>query len=389
MSQGQYVFTQLCSFLPKRIFDCLVDKYEGNKWVKSFTCWHHLLIMVFGQLSHRKSMRDLIVTLNAHRSKFYRLGLGKSVTRSNLSKANEMREARIFKEYADRLIDIARRKRDGLKEFFVKNKVFAFDSTTISLCLSVYWWTKLHHGKGGVKAHTLYDVKTDVPAFVIVTDASVHDSQVMGDIPYEADAIYIFDRAYMDTGQLYAIALLKAFFVVREKHKMKFDVIEDKHYNNPATGIMADQIVRLSGAKTKNKYPEAIRRIIYYDSIGNRTFIFYTNNTDLSAEDIAELYKNRWSVELFFKWLKQHLHVKEFYGTSENAVNIQIYSAIITYCLVAIVGCELHLKMSTYELLRIVGVSLFDKTPLRELLKDEPEEDANGNDQQLWLEFED
>ena len=389
MSQGQYVFTQLCSFLPKRIFDCLVDKYEGNKWVKSFTCWHHLLVMVFGQLSNRKSMRDLIVTLDAHRSKFYRLGLGKSITRSNLSKANEVREARIFKEYADRLIDIARRKRDGLKEFFVKNKVFAFDSTTISLCLSVYWWTKLHHSKGGVKAHTLYDVKTDVPAFVIVTDASVHDSQVMGDIPYEADAIYIFDRAYMDTGQLYAIALLKAFFVVREKHKMKFDVIEDKHYNNPATGIMADQIVRFSGSKTKNKYPETIRRAIYYDSIGNRTFVFYTNNTDLSAEDIAELYKNRWSVELFFKWLKQHLHVKEFYGTSENAVNIQIYSAIITYCLVTIVGSELHLKMSTYELLRIVGVSLFDKTPLRELLKDEPAEDANGNDLQLWLEFED
>ena len=388
MSQGQYVFTQLCSFLPKRIFDCLVYKYEGNKWVKSFTCWHHLLVMVFGQLSNRKSMRDLIVTLNAHRSKFYRLGLGKSVTRSNLSKANEMREARIFKEYADRLIDIARRKRDGLKEFFLRNKVFAFDSTTISLCLSVYWWTKLHHSKGGVKAHTLYDVKTDVPAFVIVTDASVHDSQVMGDIPYEADAIYIFDRAYMDTGQLYAIALLKAFFVVREKHKMKFDIIEDKHYNNPATGIMADQIVRFSGSKTKKKYPKAIRRVIYYDSIGNRTFVFYTNNTELSAEDIAELYKNRWSVELFFKWLKQHLHVKEFYGTSENAVNIQIYSAIITYCLVAIVGSELHLKMSTYELLRIIGVSLFDKMPLRELLKDEPAEDDNGNDQQLWLEFE-
>ena len=345
--------------------------------------------MLFGQLSNRKSMRDLIVTLNAHRFKFYRLGLGKSVTRSNLSKANEVREARIFKEYADRLIDIARRKRDGLKEFFVKNKVFAFDSTTISLCLSVYWWTKMHHTKGGVKAHTLYDVKTDVPAFVVVTEASVHDSQVMGDIPYEADAIYIFDRAYMDTAQLYAIALLKAFFVVREKHKMKFDIIEDKHYNNPATGIMADQIVRFSGSKTKNKYPEAIRRVIYYDSIGNRTFVFYTNNTDLSAEDIAELYRNRWSVELFFKWLKQHLHVKEFYGTSENAVNIQIYSAIITYCLVAIVGSELHLKMSTYELLRIIGVSLFDKTPLRNLLKDEPAEDDKGNDQQLWLEFED
>ena len=170
---------------------------------------------------------------------------------------------------------------------------------------------------------------------------------------------------------------------------MKFDIIEDKHYNNPATGIMADQIVRFSGSKTKSKYPEAIRRVIYYDSIGNRTFVFYTNNTDLSAEDIAELYKTRWSVELFFKWLKQHLHVKEFYGTSENAVNIQIYSAIITYCLVAIVGSELRLKMSTSELLRIVGVSLFDKTPLRELLKDESVEDDNGNDHQLWLEFED
>lgn len=389
MSQGQYVFTQLCSFLPKRVFDCLVDKYDGNKWVKSFTCWHHLLVMVFGQLSNRMSMRDLIVTLNAHRSKFYRLGLGKSVTRSNLSKANEVREARIFKEYADRLIGIARRKRDGLKEFFVKNKVFAFDSTTISLCLSVYWWTKLHHSKGGVKAHTLYDVKTDVPAFVIITDASVHDSKVMGEIPYEADAIYIFDRAYMDTAQLYAIALLKAFFVVREKHKMKFKITEDKRYNNPATGIMADQIVRFTAAKTKNKYPETIRRVVYYDGIGNRTFVFYTNNTDISAEDIAELYKNSWSVELFFKWLKQHLHIKEFYGTSENAVNIQIYSAIITYCLVAIVGNELNLKMSTYELLRIIGVSLFDKTPLRELLDDEPTEDANGNDQQLWFEFED
>ncbi|MBR6936201.1 MAG: IS4 family transposase [Prevotella sp.] len=389
MSQGQYVFTQLCSFLPKCVFDCLVDKYDGNKWVKSFTCWHHLLVMVFGQLSNRMSMRDLIVTLNAHRSKFYRLGLGKSVTRSNLSKANEVREARIFKEYADRLIGIARRKRDGLKEFFVKNKVFAFDSTTISLCLSVYWWTKLHHSKGGVKAHTLYDVKTDVPAFVIITDASVHDSKVMGEIPYEADAIYIFDRAYMDTAQLYAIALLKAFFVVREKHKMKFKITEDKRYNNPATGIMADQIVRFTAAKTKNKYPETIRRVVYYDGIGNRTFVFYTNNTDISAEDIAELYKNSWSVELFFKWLKQHLHIKEFYGTSENAVNIQIYSAIITYCLVAIVGNELNLKMSTYELLRIIGVSLFDKTPLRELLDDEPTEDANGNDQQLWFEFED
>jgi IS4 transposase len=187
-------------------------------------------------------------------------------------------------------------------------------------------------------------------------------------VPYEADAIYIFDHAYMDTKQLNAIALLKAFFVVREKRKMKFCIVEDKQYNNPATGIMADQVIKFTGSRTKKKYPKAIRRVVYYDSIGNRTFVFYTNNTDLSAEDIAELYRDRWSVELFFKWLKQHLHVKEFYGTSENAVSIQIYSAIIAYCLVAMVSRELKLEMSTYDVLRIVGVSLFDKTPLRELL---------------------
>lgn len=201
--------------------------------------------------------------------------------------------------------------------------------------------------------------------------------------------IYIFDRAYMDTGQLYTIALLKAFFVVREKQKMRFKIIEDKQYNNPATGIMADLIVKFTGPKTKKKYPELIRRVVYYDSIGNRTFIFYTNNMDLTAEDIAELYKNRWSVELFFKWLKQHLHIKEFYGTSENAVNIQVYTAIIAYCLVAIVGSELKLKMSNYDVLRVVGVSLFDKTPLKELLKDEPIEDPEKLDKQLWLDFED
>ena len=175
----------------------------------------------------------------------------------------------------------------------------------------------------------------------------------------------------------------------REKHKMKFCIVEDKQYNNPATGIMADQVIKFTGSRTKKKYPKAIRRVVYYDSIGNRTFVFYTNNMDLNAEDIAELYKNRWSVELFFKWLKQHLHIKEFYGTSENAVNIQIYSAIIAYCLVAIVASELKLEMSTYDVLRIVGVSLFDKTPLRRLLNNEHEVHVNEKDQQLWLEFED
>ena len=368
MNQGRYIFSQLCDFLPVDHFKWLVKKYEGNKYVKSFSCWNHLLVLIFGQLSNRDGLRDLIVTLAPFKSAFHHLGFGKSVTRSNLGKANEVREVRIFQEFADRMVAIARKKRDGIKDFFISNKVYAFDSSTISLCLSVYWWTKFHHGKGGVKLHELYDVKTDVPAFSIVTDASLHDSKVMNLIPYEKDSFYIFDRAYMVTEMLYLIHKAKAFFVVREKHKMVFKVVKDKSYNNPGTGVMADQIIRFTGNKTKKNYPEELRRVVFYDKEGNRTFVFYTNNIDVMAEEVALLYKFRWRCELFFKWLKQHLRVKEFYGTSENAVKIQIYAAIIAYCLVAIVQSDLKLKMDTYDVLRILNISLLTRMPLVDLL---------------------
>ena len=368
MNQGRYIFSQLCDFLPVDHFKWLVKKYEGNKYVKSFTCWNHLLVLIFGQLANRDGLRDLIVTLAPFKSAFHHLGFGESVTRSNLSKANEVREVRIFQEFADRMVAIARKKRDGIKDFFISNKVYAFDSSTISLCLSVYWWTKLHHGKGGVKLHELYDVKTDIPAFSIVTDASLHDSKVMDLIPYEKDSFYIFDRAYMVTEMLYHIHKAKAFFVVREKHKMVFKVVEDKYYNNPSTGVMADQIIKFTGNKTKKNYPEVLRRVVFYDKEGNRTFVFYTNNIEITAEEVALLYKFRWRCELFFKWLKQHLRVKEFYGTSENAVKIQIYAAIIAYCLVAIIQSELKLKMDTYDVLRILNVSLLTRMPLADLL---------------------
>ena len=341
MNQGRYIFTQICDFLPKRVFDRLVDKYEGNKYVKSFTCWNHLLVLLFGQLSNRDGLRDLIVTLAPFKSAFHHLGFGKSVTRSNLSKANEVREVRIFQKFADRMVAIARQRREGIRDFFISNKVYAFDSSTISLCLSLYWWTKLHHGKGGVKLHELYDVKTDIPAFSIITDAGLHDSQVMDKIPYEEGSFYIFDRAYMVTEMLYVIHEAKAYYVVREKHKMVFEVVEDKAYNNPTTGVMADQVIVFTGNKTKKNYPERLRRVVFYDKEGNRTFVFFTNNFDITAEEVAFLYKYRWRCELFFKWLKQHLRVKEFYGTSENAVKIQIYTAIIAYCLVAIVQVEI------------------------------------------------
>lgn len=231
--------------------------------------------------------------------------------------------------------------------------------------------------------HTLYDVKTGVPAFVVITGADVHDSKVMDQIPYEADSFYIFDRAYMDTKQLHVILLAKAFFVVREKHRMVYNVVEDKHYNNPMTGVMADQIIIFKGQKTKKQYPETLRRIIFYDKERNLTFVFYTNNTDVKAEDIALLYKYRWSVELFFKWMKQHLRIKEFYGTSENALKIQIYAAIIAYCLVAIVEKELAIGMTTYDVLRVLSTSLLVKMPLNELLKASRKELAEDKKNEL------
>ena len=368
MNQGRYIFSQLCDFLPVDFFKWLVKKYEGNKYVKSFTCWNHLLVLLFGQLSNREGLRDLVVTLAPHKRAFHHLGFGKSVTRSNLSKANEVRDVRIFREFANRMIAIAREKRAGVKDFFLSNKVYAFDSTTISLCLSVFWWTRLHHGRGGVKMHTLYDVTTDIPSFVIITDASVHDSKVMDQIPYESDSFYIFDRAYMATEHLFQIEMSEAYFIVREKSKILYKVLEDKHCSNPDTGVMADQIIVFTGSKTKKQYPRELRRVVFYDSENNRTLVLYTNNFEVSAQQIALLYKYRWRVELFFKWMKQHLRIKEFYGTSENAVQIQIYAALTAYCLVAIVEHEMQLDMDTYDVLRILSTSLLTRMPLRDLL---------------------
>lgn len=350
MNSGRYIFSQLCDFLPRRQFERYVSKYEGNKYVKSFSCWNHLLIMVFGQLSNRESLRDLISSLEPYRSSYHHLGFGKHISRSNLSKANEIRELKIFEDMANLMIKNAQSKRKSVKDPYldVDGRVYAFDSSTISLCLSTFWWSKLHHDKGGIKLHTLYDVVSNIPVFNIITNADVHDSRVMNKIPYNRGDYYIFDRGYMDTSMLYSINEADGFFVVREKHRMKYIIETDKDYNNPTTGVMSDQIIRFSGMKTKKHYPDTIRRVVYYDKDGNRTFVFYTNAFSLTAEMVALLYKYRWRVELFFKWMKQHLRIKEFYGTSENAVKIQIYCAIIAYCLVAIVESELKLGLSTY-----------------------------------------
>ena len=352
-------------FLPKRVFENIVSRYRGDKGVRFFSCWNQLLCMIFGQLTNRDSLRDLIVALEAHRQKTYHLGFGKSVTRSNLAKANEKRNSKIFEEFAYYLIDITRNKLKN-DNFEIKGKVYAFDSTTIDLCLNVFWWAKFRKAKGGIKLHTLFDITTQIPAFVHITAATVNDVNAMDAIPYENGAYYIFDRGYVDFDRLYRITLLSAYFVVRAKSNLQFKRLYSQNVDK-STGVQCDQIGRLKGFYVSKDYPEKLRKVKFFDKEMNRTFVFLTNNMSLKAEEIALLYKNRWQIELFFKWIKQHLKVKSFWGNTENAVRIQIYSAIITYCLVAIVANDLKIERSTYEILQILGISLLDKTPVKEL----------------------
>jgi len=365
MNKGKYVFAQLVEFLPQRVFDGLVLKYSGNKHVRHFTCWNQLLCMIFGQLTNRDSLRDLIVAIEAHSRKTYHLGFDSSITRSNFAKANENRNSKIFEEFAYYLIEIARNK-NANDNFEIKGKIYAFDSTTIDLCLNVFWWAKFRRAKGGIKLHTLYDVVTQIPAFVHITAARVNDVNAMDVIPYESEAYYIFDRGYIDYTRLYRITNHSAYFVVRAKTNLQFS----RMYSNKVdktTGIKCDQVGKLTGFYVSKQYPGKLRRVKFYDQDSNRDFVFLSNNMDLSAEQIAMLYKNRWQVELFFKWIKQHLKIKSFWGTSENAVRIQVYSAIIAYCLVAIIGHDLKIDRSTYEILQVLGISLLDKTPVKEL----------------------
>ena len=388
MNTGKYVFSQLVEFLPKRIFDGIAERHDSNKYVKHFTCWNQLLAMMFGQLTNRESLRDLIVAIDAHSSKCYHLGFGKNVTRSNLSKSNENRDFKIFEEYAYHLIEIARKKRSN-SDFEIQGKVYAFDSTTIDLCLSIFWWAKFRSTKGGLKLHTLYDITTQIPAFVHITPASVHDMNAMDVIPYEHDAYYIFDRGYMDFARLYNVTRHSAYFVIRAKRNLKLEILKDLKRSDSSEIIISDHIVRLDGFSSYLDYPENFRRVRYYDADTKRPFTYLTNNLEITAEQVALLYKNRWQIELFFKWIKQHLKIKSFWGTTENAVRIQIYSAIITYCLVAIVEHDLNIKRSTYEVLQVLGISLLDKTPIIELFNSAQNNDVNELlfNQQLSLNF--
>ena len=367
MNKTKYVFAQLVEFLDKDKFRHLVDKYGGNRYVKNFTCWNQLLALMLGQLSNRESLRDLVVALEAHRSKRYHLGLGrKPIAKTTFATANQNRDYRIFEEFAFFMMEQARQKR-VTDIFKLDGNVYAFDSSTIPLCLSVFWWAKFRKRKGGIKTHVLYDLESQVPAFFHITTASVHDSKAMRVIHYESGSYYVFDRAYNAFKELYRIHLHESYFIVRAKKNLQYRCI--KWRRRLPKNVLTDSVIQLTDINSAKKYPEKLRLVKFYDEEQDREFAFLTNAFHLSALEVANLYKNRWQIELFFKWLKQHLKIKKFWGTTENAVRIQISAAITVYCLVAIVQHDMRLERSTYEVLQILSISLTDKTPLRELFE--------------------
>ncbi len=364
MNKGKYVFSQLLDFLDKDVFLRISNKYNGNRYVKSFTCWNQLAVMMFGQLSNRESLRDLVLATQAHANKAFHLGFGKYASKSTLADANTKRDYRIFEEFAYRVMAEAQKCR-AVEIFKLGGKVYAFDSTTIDLCLSVFEWALFRKKKGGVKIHTLYDIETQIPTFFHITPARLHDTKAMDAIPYEENSFYIFDRAYNDFGRLFTINSVGAYFVVRGKKNNDFRPMRWKR--RLPSGVLSDAIGYMDGQLTMSKYPEKIRRIIYLDSESDRKFIFFTNALDINSLKVAELYHNRWQIELFFKWLKQHLKIKKFWGETENAVRIQIYTAITTYCMIAIVQKKMGIERSIYEMLQLVSISLTETICLKDL----------------------
>jgi hypothetical protein len=369
MNTGKYVFAQIASFVPQRQFDRMVSKYKGNYKARHFSCWNQMLCMMFGQLSSRESLRDLVLTINAHPAKLYHLGFGKGVSKTNLAKANEQRNYLIYEEFAKMLISEARKvclpDNDG--SFSFTNAIYAFDSTTIDLCLNIFSWATFRKHKGAVKLHTQYDVRTSIPVFIDVTAASTHDVNAMDSISYEPGSFYIFDRGYLDFERMYFIHQSKSFFIIRAKHNLQFKRMYSRS-TSKTSGVRCDQTGTLKGYYSHRGYPEKIRRIKFFDAEQNRPFVFLTNNMEADATEIALLYKYRWKIELFFKWIKQHLKVTAFWGRSMNAVKTQVYIAITTYTLVALIKQKVNTSYSTYEILQILGASLLDKTQLNQLL---------------------
>jgi len=364
MYTGKIIFSQVIEHLPMHTFRNCVRRYHGNYKVQTFSCRDQYLCMAFAQLTYRESLRDIEACLRAQESKLYHMGIRGKVARSTLADANEQRDWRIYADLAQSLIHIARRL--YLHEDFgveIDQTVYALDSSTIDLCLSVFPWAHFRKYKSAVKLHTLLDLRGNIPAFIYISDGKLHDVNILDELIPEAGAFYIMDRGYLDFKRLYRLTTYPAFFVTRAKSNLQFRRL----YSNPVdkeAGLLCDQTIRLTGFYSDKDYPEKLRRIKYYDEETHKTLVFLTNNFSLSPITIAQLYRCRWQVELFFKWIKQHLRIKKFYGTTENAVKTQIWIAVSVYVLVAILKKRLQLEASLYTILQILSVTIFERIPI-------------------------
>ena len=368
MFDGHFVFAQLMDFLPRREFNACVERYGGNRRARGFSCRDQFLCLAFAQLTFRESLRDIETCLRALGSKLYHAGFRGKITRSTLADANRAHDWRIYADFAQVLIRCARQLyANEPLAVDLEQTVYALDSTTIDLCLSLFPWAKFRRRKGAVKLHTLLDLRGNIPCFVHVSHGKMHDVTVLDQLPIEPGAFYAMDRGYVDFARLHRFTRSAAFFVTRCKRNLNFTRRTSRPVDK-ATGLRSDQTIVLAGPKSSRLYPEPLRRIVYYDAEHKRRLVFLTNNFTLPALTIAQLYKCRWQVELFFKWIKQHLRIKAFYGTSDNAVKTQVWIAISVYVLVAIVKKEMQIKRSLYEILQVLSLTLFEKTPLFQAL---------------------
>jgi transposase len=369
MNKGKYVFAQLMDFINDYEFSKCVERYQGDYRIRDLSCWNQFLCMAFGQITHRESVTDIITCLNAHKKNAYHLGIKQVVAISTLTRANENRDWRIYADFAQHLIRLTRPLFINDNDFKVDidNTVYALDSSTIDLCLSVFVWAKFRKHKAAVKLHTLLDLRGDLPTFIDVTDGKTHDVNILDRIIFEPGAFYIMDKGYVDFERLYSIHQSQAFFVIRAKDNLKFKRIKASKVDKE-NGLRCDQTIVLTIAKSRDGYPEMLRRVKYYDSNNDLLLVLLTNNFEIDALDVANLYHHRWRIELFFKWIKQHLRIKKFWGYSRNAVKTQIWIAVCIYLLVAYVKVNIKTTLSLYEMLQILSVSIFDKTAINELL---------------------